>query len=412
MKANWQTKKLGEVCEVFEDGDWIEKKDQSLNGIRLIQTGNVGNGVFKDRIVKARYISEKTFKRLRCTEILPGDCLVSRLPDPVGRSCIIPEIKDRMITAVDCTIIRFQKKVILPEWFINFSLSQKYQDQINKEIGGATRQRISRKSLSQIQIPLPPLPAQHRIVKILDEVFEKMAKAKQNAEKNLQNAKELFESYLQSVFAKPSDEWEEKKLGDKNLFQIIDGDRGKNYPKKSDFLNNGHCLFLNTKNVRPTGFDFRTTIFVTEKKDNALGNGKLQRNDVLLTTRGTIGNIAVYDENVPFENIRVNSGMLIFRPNIKLIIPEYLFAIFQSGIMKTQIKKYVSGAAQPQLPIKTLINFSIPVPKSLSVQRSIVARLDALSAQTRKLETVYKQKLADLEELKKSILGKAFRGEL
>lgn len=265
---------------------------------------------------------------------------------------------------------------------------------------------------SKIEILLPPLPEQHRIVKILDEVFADVAKAKENAEKNLQHAKELFESYLQSVFLKPSKEWDEKKLGDKNLFQIIDGDRGKNYPKKSDFLNNGHCLFLNTKNVRPDGFDFRTTMFITEKKDNALGNGKLQRNDVLLTTRGTIGNIAVYDENVPFENIRINSGMLIFRPNITLIIPEYLFAIFQSGIMKTQIKKYVSGAAQPQLPIKTLVNFSIPVPKSLSEQKSIVAKLGALSAETRKLETIYQQKLANLEELKKSVLKRAFNGDL
>ena len=140
--------------------------------------------------------------------------------------------------------------------------------------------------------------------------------------------------------------------------------------------------------------------------------GKLQRNDVLLTTRGTIGNIAVYDESVPFENIRINSGMLIFRPNTKLIIPEYLFAIFQSGIMKSQIKKYVSGAAQPQLPIKTLVNFSIPVPKSLTEQQSIVKKLDALSEQTKKLEAIYKQKLADLEELKKSVLHKAFAGKL
>ena len=264
--------------------------------------------------------------------------------------------------------------------------------------------------IGNIEISYPEsIPEQHRIVKILDEVFEKTTKAKENAEKNLNNSKELFESYLQSVF---TDDAEQKKLGDKSLFQIIDGDRGKNYPKKSDFHNEGYCLFLNTKNVRPNGFDFKTTMFITEKKDNVLGNGKLKRNDVLLTTRGTIGNIAVYNGNVLFENIRINSGMLIFRPNTKLIIPEYLFAIFQSGIMKTQIKKYVSGAAQPQLPIKTLVNFSIPVPKSISEQKSIVAKLDKLSAETKKLEAIYKQKLVDLEELKKSVLKKAFAGEL
>jgi len=231
----WQTKKLGDVCEVFEDGDWIEKKDQSSDGIRLIQTGNIGNGIFKDRIGKARYISEKTFKRLRCTEILPGDCLVSRLPDPVGRSCIMPYTEDKMITAVDCTIIRFQKKVILPEWFVNFSLSQKYQDQIDKEVGGSTRQRISRKNLGQIEIPLPPLPEQRRIVKISDEVFAEIAKAKENAEKNLQNAKELFESYLQRVFLNPCKDCVEKTLEDVCEIQskLID-------PRKSEFLDLVH----------------------------------------------------------------------------------------------------------------------------------------------------------------------------
>ena len=76
MKKGWQTKPLGDLCEVFADGDWVESKDQSLEGIRLIQTGNVGDGIFKDRAEKARYISEATFKRLRCTEIFEGDCLI------------------------------------------------------------------------------------------------------------------------------------------------------------------------------------------------------------------------------------------------------------------------------------------------------------------------------------------------
>ena len=107
---NWQTKKLGEICDFFTDGNWIESKDQSSNGMRLIQTGNIGQGFFKDRGEKARYISEKTFKRLKCTEIFKGDILISRLPDPVGRACILPETGEKMITAVDCSILRLNKK--------------------------------------------------------------------------------------------------------------------------------------------------------------------------------------------------------------------------------------------------------------------------------------------------------------
>ena len=106
-------------------------------------------------------------------------------------------------------------------------------------------------------------------------------------------------------------------------------------------------------------------MFITEEKDNLLRKGKLKRRDVILTTRGTIGNIAIYDDNVKFDHIRVNSGMLIFRPNENIITSEYLFEVLRSSSMKSQIEKFTSGAAQPQLPIKTLVSFTFPVPTSL-----------------------------------------------
>lgn len=96
--------RLEDICTVFTDGDWIESKDQADEGIRLIQTGNIGMGAYLEKEEKAKYISEETFNKLKCTEIFSGDILVSRLPEPVGRACIIPEKKERMITAVDCTI--------------------------------------------------------------------------------------------------------------------------------------------------------------------------------------------------------------------------------------------------------------------------------------------------------------------
>ena len=108
----WQTIKLKDLCEVFDDGNWIETKDQSNSGIRLIQTGNIKKGIFANRENKSRYISEKTFIELKCREIFPGDLLVSRLPDPVGRACIIPNLNNRLITSVDCTIIRVKKNIL------------------------------------------------------------------------------------------------------------------------------------------------------------------------------------------------------------------------------------------------------------------------------------------------------------
>ena len=214
MKTVLQRKKLCEICINLLDGDWIERKDQSSEGIRLIQTGNIGNGIFKDRAEKSRYITEDTFNRLRCNEIVPGDCLISRLPDPVGRACLIPYSRMKMITAVDCAIVRFQKKSIIPSWFIYYTLSREYQIQVTQHISGATRQRISRKNLGLIEIPLPNISEQQRIVTILDKAFATIAKAIVNAEKNQKSSRCIFEIYLKNIFSNFNDEWKPYSLAE------------------------------------------------------------------------------------------------------------------------------------------------------------------------------------------------------
>lgn len=159
---------LSSLCDTFIDGDWIEAKDQSDSGIRLIQTGNVGVGTFKDKGDKARYISEDTFNRLNCTEVVEGDILISRLPDPVGRACIIPAGLGKSITAVDCTIIRLNDKV-LPKFFVAFTSTPDYAMQIKKVLSGTTRLRVSRANLGKIQVPLPSVDKQQQFVTIAEQ---------------------------------------------------------------------------------------------------------------------------------------------------------------------------------------------------------------------------------------------------
>ena len=150
--------RLDELCDYFGDGDWIESKDQSPSGIRLIQTGNVGNGEYRDKDERARYISEETFQRLNCTEIKEGDILISRLPDPIGRACILPAIP-KSITAVDCTIVRL-KKHILPAYLVWMTKTPIYTEQIDAFTTGSTRKRISRANLGSIRVPVPELTLQ------------------------------------------------------------------------------------------------------------------------------------------------------------------------------------------------------------------------------------------------------------
>lgn len=142
------------ICPFICDGDWIESKDQSDAGIRLIQTGNVGLGKFRDKENRAKFITEETFDRLHCTEVLAGDVLVSRLPDPIGRACIVPAMGVKAITAVDCTILRFNDDN-LARYFVHYTTSREYLDKVEALSGGSTRSRISRKEIEKLTIPIP-----------------------------------------------------------------------------------------------------------------------------------------------------------------------------------------------------------------------------------------------------------------
>ena len=152
---DWEQRKLDSLCDVFTDGDWIESKDQSESGIRLVQTGNVGTTEYLDKENNKKWISEETFEKLHCEEIFPGDILISRLPEPAGRACIIPDLGTRMITAVDCTIVR-TKPEYESEYLVQYLSTPMYFKAVNLFLGGGTRQRISRGNLSGIDVPMPP----------------------------------------------------------------------------------------------------------------------------------------------------------------------------------------------------------------------------------------------------------------
>jgi restriction endonuclease S subunit len=192
--------RLDEVFVMFADGDWIESKDQSASGIRLVQTGNVGDGQFKDRRDKVRWIDQATFDRLKCTEIFPGDILFSRLPDPVGRACLLPDTGDRMITAVDCTIARTKKDLMLPEFIVLYASSTDYYSQVGSMITGTTRDRISRKNLGAVTVPVPGLAQQRAIIAQVAELDADCAALRANIERRIAVAADLRQSVLEAAF--------------------------------------------------------------------------------------------------------------------------------------------------------------------------------------------------------------------
>lgn len=190
-------------------------------------------------------------------------------------------------------------------------------------------------------------------------------------------------------------------LGD--FVDFIDGDRGKNYPTFDEFTSTGYCLFLNASNVTSTGFNFDTCMFVTEEKDKLMNKGHLSSYDIVLTSRGTLGNVALYDKHIKYENMRINSGMLIIRPKTKQISPYFIYAMLKSSYMKVAIERFRSGSAQPQLPIKDLQKITFEIPQSDAVladlERQFLSIEESISINNKEIDNLKELSAVLLTEL-------------
>lgn len=412
MKENWHLKPLGEVVE-FRRGLTYGKSDEVTDGgTAVLRATNVNLESGKLDLNEIRYIRADikvpVSKKLQRGSLLI--CTASGSKKHLGKTCLIDQEMDFAFGGFMGLLV--PRPEILPEYLYWLTRADSYWSFIEDLSDGTNINNLKFKDLSIFPTPLPPLEEQKRIVAVLDEAFEGLDRTRANAEANLADARELFNGVLSSAMEQSPYEWEVHSFADENVLQIIDGDRGANYPTKSDFMPSGHCLFLSTKNVRPNGFSFDETMFISKERDALLRKGKIRRRDVVLTTRGTIGNVAIYDEEVPFDNIRINSGMLILRPNEDLLRSEFLFELLRSGVIKEQINQHVSGAAQPQLPIRSLVKFRLPAPKHISDQLAIVERIKFVSEETEALAKDYRDKIDSIDSLRQSLLQKAFSGEL
>jgi len=273
---------------------------------------------------------------------------------------------------------------------------------------------------SKIHLSLPPLPEQRRIAEILDtldaairkteQVIAKLQRMKQgllhdlltrgiDQHGHLRNPHTHPEQFKPSPLGKIPKEWEVVRL-DQSAVEIIDGDRGVHYPHGDELYKSGYCLFLSATNVTRSGFRFNTVQFIDARKDRLLGTGKLTRGDVVITTRGTVGNIAYYDGTVPFDHVRINSGMVILRSTEGGLDPRFLHRSLTDYIFEHEFKKVVSGSAQPQLPIRDMEQFHLMIPspseqrRLLSATEGVYERLDYEEAQLAKLRLL-KQGLMD-----------------
>ncbi len=417
----WPMVRLGDVCETLTDGDWIESKDQSYEGIRLIQTGNVGDGRFLKKENRARYISLDTFQRLKCTEIFPGDVLVSRLPEPVGRACVVEDIGLRMITAVDCSIIRFTKDVYA-KYFVMFSQSPKYQESISFLVTGTTRARISRKNLSNIQIPLPPIEVQKEIVERLEKELGEADKVAAEFKRMAELADKEFKAELDEMFgglgekesgvssqelglaaknAKSAKPWPMVRLGDVCEFR-----RGLTYAK-ADEVSYSSKVVLRSNNVDLESGELNLNDLKYLREDFEVPVEKIIEPNTLLMciangSKSHLGKVALIEQDFKYA-FGGFMGLLVPR-NIN---SKYLYYFLSAPLFKAYVKSLQDGANINNLKFSDFSEFQIPL-LPIEVQKGIVAKLDAAKERCEKLKAEAERGLRAAENLRKAILSEAF----
>lgn len=289
------------------------------------------------------------------------------------------------------------RTLLNPEYLWLYFNRTEWDRETNYHAWGSSTIVFSWNTFRNLSIKLPEKEVQDKIVRQY-KVIKNRIKLKKQINDNLANTEQLI---LYQAISKN----QTIPLSLNKIAEFIDGDRGKNYPTFDEFSTSGFCLFLNASNVTSSGFNFDSCMFVTEEKDKIMRNGHLLLNDIVFTSRGTLGNVALYDKNIKYKNVRINSGMLIIRPKGINLSPYFIYALLKSNYMKSAIEQFRSGSAQPQLPIKDLQNITFDIPESQNV-------LDDLEHRFFEIEetiSINKREIGNLSELASILLARLSR---
>ena len=400
MKKGWQTKTLGDVLEKTETVNPLQSPSVEFD---YIDVSSVSNTTFE--IQETQRLKEKDAPSRARKLVRTNDIIFATIRPTLQRIAVVPEHLDKQVCSTGYFVLR--PKLGIDHRFVIYSLfTENFVGQMESLQKGASYPAVTDGYVRAQEIPVPPLAEQQRIVGVLDEAFEGLATAKANAEKNLQNARALFESHLQSVFTQRDPGWVEKPLGE--VCEFENGDRGKNYPNRNEYVETG-IPWINTGHIQPDGtLSMEEMNFITREKFDSLRSGKIQPRDLVYCLRGaTLGKTALVD---PLTEGAVASSLVILRPS-SLLDGSFLYFFLTSPAGQGLIKGFENGAAQPNLGAKSVAKYPISFPK-LPEQREIADSLIELREQTQRLARLYEQKLAALEVLKKSLLHQAFTGEL
>lgn len=315
--------------------------------------------------------------------------------------------------------------VLAPEYLMMWFTRSEFDRNAWFYTDADVRGGLNWKAFCEMQLPIPSITKQKEIVAEYNTIQNRIDLNKELIQKLEEAAQAIYKSWfvdfefpdengmpyqsngggmMESELGEIPEGWRKGSINE--LVNVIDGDRGFNYPSLEEMSSIGFCLFLNAGNVTKTGFNFSASSFISIAKDKSLRKGKLKKNDVVLTTRGTVGNVGYYSDAIPFNEIRINSGMVILRRKNFLEETIFVYSKLRNYEVKKEIENFVSGSAQPQLPIRDLVLIPTLIPSKdilLSFSKSalrIQINIDLLKNQNQKIEefkSLLLSKLATIE---------------
>jgi|GEM_PF-961423 len=402
MKRGWLSKPLGDVTTKIGSGATPRggRNAYKAAGISLIRSLNVYDDGFRE--AKLARIDDSQAEALSNVAVEPHDILLNITGASVARCCLAP--RDLLPARVNqhVSIVRPIQGQLNSTYLHYMLISGTYKNRLLRtgEDGGSTRQAITKTQLQQFKIDYPEsLEEQQRIVGILDEAFAGIAAAKANYEANLQNARALFESHLQSVFSQRGDGWVEKTVGeiaDHSLGKMLDKAKNKGLPQP----------YLRNINVRWFNFDLTDLLEMRFLPDET-SKYTVERGDVVICEGGYPGRAAIWNGEHPIHFQKALHRVRFHSPEHNKWFLYYLYLQETSG----GLRQYFTGTGIQHFTGQALKVFSLPIPPLPDLRR-LVVRFETLQDETQRLEAIYQQKLDALEALKKSLLHDAFRGAL
>ncbi|EHH2421521.1 hypothetical protein J7X41_004257 [Vibrio parahaemolyticus] len=410
LPDGWKWHKLKDLTTKIGSGATPKggEKAYKSSGISLIRSLNVHDCFFKEE--KLAFIDDEQANGLKNVVVESGDVLLNITGASIARCCIVPN--EFLPARVNQHVAIIRPTEYVDSKFLNYLIiNPKFKAQLLwLGAGGATRQALTKAMVEELNIPLPSLPEQKRIVEKLDALLTRIDTAIEHLQQSVTLADALYASELNEVFPSDADiESLSDKAGWVSLSDICtfeNGDRGKNYPSKSAFVAEGIPV-VSAGNLGERYIDHKGLNYITPERYDLLRSGRIKIGDILFCLRGSLGKVAIskdLDEGV------IASSLVIIRPKA-CVSAEYIYKYLKSSLCQQFISFYNNGAAQPNLSAKSLGKFMLPLPNA-DEQKIIIDGLDEKYQHNQKLLDALRGKIDSLKILKASILDSAFKGEL